>query len=454
MILKVQNEILKLKILIILLCIGSSLNAEPRKLTLDSALSLAVENNYDVNGARLNIDKSSAMAKEAIGNALPSVSINANYTRNIKIPTFYLPGIFINKPELDFVGVQFGANNNYQAGLSVSQILFNSAVFTGIGTARIYESGSYEMYKGSVAKIIQNTKKAFYGVLLSKEYWNTMKESLDKSQDNLKSVSASFNEGMIPEYDFIRARVGVENLKPIVSQAENGYINALNALKMFMAVDIKDSIEIDGELKSFISDANFTEDELLNKSVQNNYDLKTLGIQKNVSEDLVTIRRSEYYPTLSFFYNYIFNGLSNKFNFINSQSSAVGLNLSLSLFQGFQSEARVEQAHIDYMTLQDRYSQLKDALRLQIKSALMQLMTAKERMTTQDDNVIQAERGYEISTIRYKEGVGSQVEINDAEVALIQAKINRSQSVYDYLSACADLDNLIGNVDARFLKMK
>jgi outer membrane protein TolC len=259
---------------------------------------------------------------------------------------------------------------------------------------------------------------------------------------------------MIPEYDFIRAKVGVENLKPSVLQAENGYINALNALKMFMALDINDSIEIEGELKSFVKEGNFTEDELLNKSIQNNYDLKSLAIQKNVAEDFVTIRKSEYYPTLSAFYNYMFNGLSNKFNFINAQSSSFGLNLSMSIFQGFQSQARVEQANIDYLTLKDRYSQLKDALRLQITSALLQLTTAKERMKAQDENVSQAERGSEISRIRYKEGVGSQVEINDADVALIQASINRSQSVFDYLSAYADLDNLTGNVENRYIKMK
>ncbi|MGA2298960.1 MAG: TolC family protein, partial [FCB group bacterium] len=434
--------------------IGFSLHAETRKITLDSALYIAVENNYDISTSQLSYGKSKALVKEAVGTILPSVSINANYTRNIKPPVTFLPGYFLQEPNVEFVGIPFGAKNNYQAVASVNQILFNSAVFTGLGTAKIYENASYEMYISSVSKIILNTKKAFYGVLLAKELWNTMKISLDKSEDNLKSVSALFNEGMIPEYDFIRAKVGVENLKPSVLQAENGYINALNALKMFMALDINDSIEIEGELKSFVKEGNFTEDELLNKSIQNNYDLKSLAIQKNVAEDFVTIRKSEYYPTLSAFYNYMFNGLSNKFNFINAQSSSFGLNLSMSIFQGFQSQARVEQANIDYLTLKDRYSQLKDALRLQITSALLQLTTAKERMKAQDENVSQAERGSEISRIRYKEGVGSQVEINDADVALIQASINRSQSVFDYLSAYADLDNLTGNVENRYIKMK
>jgi outer membrane protein len=441
------------KIIILLLCIVVNLNAQTRIITLDSALSIAARNNYDVKSSQLNISKSKAMVKEAYGNVMPSVSFNANYTRNIKPPVSFLPGYFLNQPNVEFVGIPFGAKNNYQAVASVNQILFNSAVFTGLGTARIYQNASYEMFKSSVSKIILNTKKAYFGVLLAKEYWNTLKVSLDKYQDNLKSVSALYNEGMIPEYDFIRAKVGVENLKPSVLQAEDGYINALNALKMFMVLDMNENIEISGDLKSFVNDYNYSEDELVNKSLQNNYDLKTLEIQKNVLEDVVSIKKSEYYPTLSFFYNYIFNGLSNKFDFINAQSSSLGLNLSISLFQGFQTQARVEQANIDYLTLNEKYSQAKDAIRLQVKSALLQKMTAKERMKAQDENVMQAERGSEISMIRYKEGTGSQVEINDADIALIQARINRSQAVYDYLSACADLDNLIGNVDSRYINM-
>ncbi|TAL68885.1 MAG: TolC family protein [Bacteroidetes bacterium] len=446
-------KLLKLNIILLLIITGNSFAAEARKISLDSALSIAVKNNHDINASKLNINKSRAMVNEAIGYALPNVSINANFTRNIKIPVMYLPGVFINQPNVDFIGVQFGAKNNYQAMLTVNQVLFNSGVFTGIGTSRIYENASYEMYKASVSKIILSTKKAFYWVLLAKEFWNTMKVSLEKSQDNLKTVSAVFNEGLIPEYDYIRARVGVENLKPLVLQAESGYINSLNSLKMLMAINISDSIEIEGDLKSFIDDLNYSEDELLNKSIQNNYDLKALDIQKNVTEDIITIRKSEYFPTISAFYNYMFNGVSNSFEFQNSQSSSIGINLSLSLFQGLQSSARVEQAKIDYLTLEDRYSQLKDVLRLQIKAAFLQITTSRERMKAQDENVIQAERGYEISRIRYKEGVGSQVEINDADVALTQAKNNRSQSFFDYLSARADLDNLIGNVDNRFFKI-
>ena len=117
--------------IIIIVCAtlwGYNLNAQVIKLNLDDALKMAVENNHDIKASRLNVQKSEAMVDEALGNALPSVNISANYTRNLKVPVFFVPGAFFNQPNVPFVATSFSADNQYQAVASFNQILFNSAV--------------------------------------------------------------------------------------------------------------------------------------------------------------------------------------------------------------------------------------------------------------------------------------------------------------------------------------
>ncbi len=439
-------------LLISFLFVGQ-IRAEIKKLNIDDAIKTALNNSFDAKTAKLSTQKAEAAVDEAFGNALPSLSISGQYTRNLQSPVFFMPNFFQNKMN-ETIAVKIGSDNAFQAAASVTQILFNSAVFTAVGTSKIYADASRDQRAGTFSKTIASVKKAFYGVLLAKEFSEAIQTSFKNANDNLKSVKALFDEGMIAEYDKIRAEVGVENIRPMMLQADAALANARNGLKMVLGVDMKDSIEVIGELAPPKDDIEIDENKALSTLTESNFDLQSLEKLKRVNQDIVSMRRSEYYPTIALFGNYVYQGQSNTFDFQTAKSSAVGINLSLSLFQGFQSNARVQQAQIDYETTDVRAKQLEEGLKMQLKNTLLQLKIAKSKMEAQSKTVSQAERGYEIALIRYKEGIGSQMEINDADNALVQSKVNKAQSVYEYISSLADYENLLGIMNNKYFTSK
>jgi len=442
----------KLKIwLIVVLCLSITVDssAQIKKLSLNEAIEIAVSGNYDAKMARLSVQKADARKDEAIGNALPSLGISANYTNNPIKPKFFLPD-FANPGSDELQAVEIGATNSFSTSAQLTQILFNSAVFTGIGTAKIYYDASKEQFKSTISRTITSVKRSFYGVLLAKGLVDVFDTTLSNARRNLISTEALYNEGFIPEFDLIRARTSVQNIEPELLNAKMRYINLLNAFKFNLGMDTRDSVEIIGSI-------NLTEyktpdiDTLMQRLKSNNFDLRALDLVKQVNEEMITINESEYYPTLSLFGNYTYQGQSNSWDFNTVNSAAIGVNLSLSLFQGFQSENRVQQSKIDYLTSVEQYNQTHESLRMNLRNALERLSVAYEKVNVIEGNVDQARRGYEIAEIRYKEGIGSQMEINDANTALANANLSFLQAAYDYLDATIELEQLLGIVPDKFL---
>lgn len=423
-------------------------------ITLERALELSVLQNKSVESALLGIKKSDATVKEAYSNTLPSVTVSGSYNYNLMLPVFFLPSEFAGQPPGGFVAVSAGAPNGFTTTAQVTQILFNAAVFKAISASERYSQISVEQYKATVAKSLLATEKAFYGALLAKEFHEVTKASLLNGEENLANVRIFLKQGLVAEFDEMRASVGVENIRPIVIQAEATKLTAYNGLKLSMGKDIKEDISVEGSLE-YTPEKLPTEQEMYDMVINSNYDLKSLQMQLNVSKDLVSIKETEYYPSVAAFANYQYLGAGNSLGSMNTaQSSTVGLQVQMSLFNGFGTQARVQQAEIDAQTLASQQELLRQSLLLQANSLQLQIKSAEQRILGQQKNVEQATRAYEISNIRYKSGLGSQIEISDSDVALRQARLNKAQAIHDYKVAVAELKVLIGSVNPRYFEYK
>lgn len=439
-----------------LVLIGMSsiiLQAAPHILTLDEAIDIALKKNKSVQIARYGIDKADAQVSEALGNALPSLNLSAQYVRNIQLPVIFFPNP--SNPAAGVVPFRIGLDNQYTAGLGLTQILFNSAVFTGIGASQIYYRAAQQRYNSVVATTIADTKKSFYRAMLAQAYDTISVSTLQNGESNLKNIKALFDEGLVAEYDYIRAQVLVDNIKPSVTEAHAQYNNALNALQTQIGADALDSIGVTGDFIDAVQ-AIPNEAEALELAFKNNFELKAAELAVQVQDEFTKVYRSDYYPTLSAFGNYTNQGQSDTFsNFLSATSSNVGLSLTWNLFNGLKTTAKVEQSKAEHESALTQYYQLKDYVKLQMLTVMNGLRSAVERINAQTSTVQQARRGYDISLIRYREGTGNLLEINDAELAFARAKVNRVQSIHDYYAARADYDKLVAGFDAKyFLQVK
>jgi len=422
-----------------------SQQSEPRIITLEQAVTIAMEKNKDLNTAQLEIDKANARVDEAWGYAMPSVDLSANYTRSLERPVFFLPD-FANPGSNKTVPVKIGTEHSWGLTVSARQTLFNSTVIIGVGAAHVYSEVARELYRAKKLETISNVRKAFYGVLVASEARDLMRANLKNAEENLANVRTLSKQGLVSEYDELRASVGVDNLRPEVIRAENGYAIALDGLKSAMGIDASEQIVVEGTLQF----QQVPEDRVvsaIDRVKETNAGLRALRLQVDVNQAFLNVERSNYLPMVSAFGNLQYQAAKNSFNISTNdffRSSQVGVSLSFSVFQGFQTNARVDQAKVEVRKTEEQVANLENNLRTAAHSLVLQLRQAQQRIEAQGKTVEQAERGYRIATTRFLSGSGTQLEVNDAQLALTQAKVNRIQAVYDYLVASADFDKTLG----------
>jgi outer membrane protein TolC len=445
--------------------------SEVTKLTLEDALKIGLNNNKDVKISLMNIKKAEAAVDQAFGYALPTVDLSATFSHYLetpKMPFIDFEAMLTNAsyallfkehviPEdkskyvpVNTALMSFTQANNYQAGIEVSQILFNSAVFRGIGASKIYLDVSKEQFHSAITKTVLDIKKAFYGVLLAKELSKILEDAYNNAQLNFKNVKALHNQGLVSDFDLLQTEVNVENIKPSLVEMNNTYKNAIEGLKVVMGIEQSREIEVTGEI-SFSDQSIPDENQTIETVMNNNLDLKSLTLKREVDDAYIDLDRSEWWPSVAAFGNYTFAGSSDNFDFLNYRSAMVGINFSINLFKGNQTLNKVQQSTITALQTDEQINQLKSYLSMQVKSTLLEMQRTKSLIESQDRNVNLAQRAYDLSLVRYKEGTGSQLEIQNSELALRQAKTNRLQTVYSYIITQFQLDYLLGTMQDEYI---
>lgn len=437
------------------------------ELTLNDALKLAISNNKELKIQQLNMQKAESMVNEARGNTFPSLDFTASFYHYIQKPIFFFPdfqamltnttyGILFKEkllPEDDsrflpmgLIRQSFVLDNQFETKLQLTQVLFNSAVFRGISASKIYLEISKLSYQSTLSNVIANAKKVFYGIILAKNVFQIYMESLQNARENLDLIKSLHFQGLVSDFDLMQAEVQVENLIPVVQNLENLYDNSINTLKLLLDVPMEDTLSIVGSLE-YLDYSLPSSAELIQQGIENNLDVRILEFKSLVDKETVEFYRSENYPSIVAFGNYSFAGQANNLKFNTYSQSVVGLQLNLNLFNGLQTSNRIQKATIGHQQTEEQLHQLKSYVAKTIQEKLNEFKKAKSQILIQKRNIGLAQKAYEIAQQRYKEGTSIQLEVKNAELELRQAKINLQQSIFEYLLAKIEIDNILGKMD-------
>jgi outer membrane protein len=424
---------------------GTDSLAQP--MSLEQAVKLAMENNPELRTARLEVDRSDARVMEAIGSALPAIDLTGRYAHALEKPVFFLPD-FSNLASGRTMAVKIGSDFSMDATIAAKQILFNGAVFVGVGAANIYSQLARVMHFAKQVETVTKVKKAYYGALLANEVVAMMRSSLRNAEDNLKNVQLMRQQGILSEYDELRATVGVDNLRPAVIQSETNAILALENLRNAAGIGSAGNISLSDSLRFVLVD-----DSLLQRAesimLEANPNLNAVKRQVDLNSAIIFAERSSYLPIVSAFGQYQYQAAKNNFNFSTNdfiRSAQVGINISMNIFQGLQTNSRVEQAQLEKRKSEEQHTSVERSLRTGLNAIRGNIAQTRKRVEAQGKTVETATRGYAIVTTRFLANAATQLEVNDAQLALNQARVNRVQAIYDYLVATAELDQMIGRL--------
>lgn len=432
------------KIILMLFAGTCLLTAQEKVMNLDlqKAIQIALEKNTEIKVAKLEVDKSEEKLREARSGLFPNIEANGQYQRYIEKPVIFLP------PGSPFGEVlEIGSNNSYLGTIGARVPIFSLGLYDGIGVASKSVELNSENLRFTEVATISNVKKAFYSVLLAREFKDVMNQSLQNALDQLENVKRLNKQEVASDYDLLRAEVQVENLRPQVIQAENNYEISKENLKVLIGLKSEQEINILGEF-DFEGQYDISLQQFLDDVMKNNPQLAILNKQEEITNRTISLEKSAYFPSLAAFGNYQYQAQSDDFKISDYRwvsTFVVGLQLQIPIFNGFKTPARVEQANITLNQVDEQRRGLTEALKTQLQNIVYTIDRTIIRIKGQDKNIEQAQQGYEIAKTRFENGLGTQLEVNDAELALRQARLNRLQAVYDLRIAEAELQMILGN---------
>lgn len=433
----------------IFLLTQSTYGQEPTKpetleLDLATALTIAHDNNPTIKIAELEIERVDYSKREALGNLLPSLSASGQYTNNIMKSVMFMPESFSA-----MMGgqkyMEIGYKNSYTATVSAALPLVNFSLWEQIKGKQNEIDIIIEKSRASKLDMTKQVKDAYFAVLLAKNSLNVLERSINNAKETLKTTKASYEQGVVSEYDYIRAQVQVNNLNPTYISAKNGLDLAILQLKMILSLPTEQEISLKENLEDFSEKV--TEINLNENTAENNSDLRQLDLNIVSLQNSLRLVNSQHLPSLSAFGQYSYLTQAEDYNFADYNwvgSAAVGLQLNIPIFNGRTVVNKAKQIKISLQELQLQKEYLKEGIDLQIQAAINNMKAAKEQLEANKDAIKQAERGYEIAKVRYQTGAGTILELNDSELSMTQANLTYQQSLYDYLIAQTNLEKVLG----------
>ncbi|MGE5401451.1 MAG: efflux RND transporter permease subunit [Ignavibacteriales bacterium] len=441
---------------LVILFISSAADAQTKKLSLNDAISIALEKNRDLRVAFFEKEKNEQKIREAYGNALPTVTGTGQFLRNIKLPVFYMPGFSFDKSGNFMLGpsqpMEIGLKNNFSATINAEWALYQGAVYAGIRAAKVVDNISAENIVNTRAATITDVKKAYYNILIVREQFNLIEQSIKRGEQALKDVKLLYAQGLASDLDTLRAFVAVENLKPALIKTENGISIAKSYLLNLLGLPGTENIELSDSL-AYSLETGFDASSAPDEALQKRPELSLLNLQIQANDEIINAEIAGHMPTLAAFGQLKAELQSDDYMVTKRQwpsSFVVGLNLSIPIFSGFRTDARIQQAEIEKKKLETQLDNLRNMISTEVKVNLSNISEALKRISSQSQTVKAAERSYELTRSRWLKGLSRQNDLFDSELALTQAKTNYLQAVYDYLVAGAELDKALGRAGRRY----
>lgn len=426
------------------------------KLDLEKALEIALSENPTVKVADREIEKKKYAQKGTYAALFPQINFTADYTRTLKKQVMYMDGFDMgggsdeSTPGMEGIdmskGIEVGRDNNWTTGFNLSMPLVNATLWKSLSISALDVELSIEQARSSKISMVNQVKKSFYAVLLANDSYRVFKESYDNAMENYLDIKKKYDQGTVAEYDLIRADVTVKNSEPNMLQAENSLTLAKWQLKALLGMDLEMAIDCEGELADFES-VLFADYMATDTTLAGNTDLKQIDLQMQQLKKTLTMQKFDYLPTLSLTGMYQWNAMNNDFKFKNynwTPYSIVGVSLTVPIFSGGSKYHKIKQTQVSMHQMDLQRDDTKRNLQLAIKQYLDNMKTCVKQFDAAQKGVEQANKGYKIAQKRYDTGAGTLLEMNDAELALTQAKLNLNQSIYNYMVAKSDMEKVLG----------
>ncbi|HHZ14872.1 MAG TPA: TolC family protein [Candidatus Cloacimonetes bacterium] len=425
-------------------------------ISLDESVNLALKNNRNLLIAKEEVEKANMSYNDVRGTLLPQITLQGGYELSrTHLPPNAIPGEVNFMPGLSqtasmddyyLAGALAGVVNNMipttpqdQASVALqvkmTQVLFlGGKLVNGIKAVDRYRSIQRLNYWVEEQNLILKTNELFYQCLLAEKLVQVQQDGLDMANQHLARVEAFFEEGMVSEFDLLRARLEVAKLEPQVLQAQNTYEIALSAFRMHLGSE-DESLVPEGEFV-LPEKMEVTLEEALSSGKEKRVELELLDIATEVAQIKYNAERGNYLPNIALTADYSLYTAADDFSIEKDDFGSrysVGIGIQIPIFTGLSNTAKRNRARSEYLQAQYQQRDLENMIRLEVTQNWQNLQHTLHNHEVQSQNIRMAERSLEIAQARYDNQVGIQLEVFDARITLSGIRLQYLQSIYDII---------------------
>lgn len=417
-----------------------------RDFTLEEAIEFALVNQDQMKLEQLNLADAEKQIFEYKTTGIPTVQFNGNYQHFIDIPTQLAPSFL--DPNAGFTAFQFGLKNNVNLGVDVNALIFDGSFFVGLKAQQMFRDLTQRQLNVTAYNVGNQVEKAYLAALVTERNIGILDENIKSLEELLAETRETYKAGFVEKLDVDRLMLTLDNL-----QIERDNIARLldlnyNLLKFQMGYPITEEIVLTDnfdELTAREWAREIVYDEPIDYTLRPEYAVIEKGQQ--LQEANMKMIKASYLPVLRGFFSYseqlqaqdIFDA---QFPFF--PATIAGLTISMPIFDGLNRSARIQRAKIELDKIDVQRDQFITGMELEVQNARIALKNAFQTMEARKRSLELSKEILRTAEIKYREGVGSSLELNQANSDMLTAQGNYIQALYDLVVAKTDLDHALG----------
>jgi len=410
-------------------------------LDLTQCVDYALKHQPFINQAVLNVAITRTTNSIALAGWLPQVNLSANLTHYITLPTNFIR----NGTTGTTTQQKTGVINTFVPVLGVTQTIFNPALLYAKKSAPLYIKEARQVTDSVKIGIVAGVSKTFYGLLLTLEQINVLKEDTARLARNMNDTYHQYVSGIVDETDYDEARISLNNSRFQLKQAIENVLPQYAVLKQAMGYPPLSDFNVLYDTTRMMQEIGF--DTTLQLQFDRRIEFQTLQTQKRLQQQQIGYYQKAWLPTVGAFFDYDYTFQNNSFGQLFSQAypySFLGLSLNLPIFTGLSRVNNVKRSRLEADLLDYGEFTLKSQIYTEYTTALATYKSNLFNLTISRDNVSLARRTYDIVSLQYQQGVVPYLNVITAESNLITSEISYQTALYQVLSSKIDLEKSMG----------
>jgi outer membrane protein TolC len=421
------------------------------KFSLSDALNYAETNSTAILNAATDVEISRQAVNQVTSAGLPQVGINAGFLQYTQVPGNWVKNFVPSPGAPEYVFLQFQQPIASNATLSMNQLIYSGTFLLGLKAAREVMDLSKTMAAKTRQDVILNVSKAYLMSLTLEKNIALINSNIALLEKSLSDVKALNKEGFAEKLDVQRLEFSLTNLKVQKEKLLLASAAGLNLLKIQIGMPVQTHLKLTDDLETLDKTIPVSNDAF---DIKNRMEYQLMNQTLSISYLEEKRYKVGKFPTLVGFLQHQQTTQRPEFNFFQSNltpnnnwvpSTALGLNLSMTLFDGLRAKASIAEVRLRRNKTINDMKTFQNAASMEYENALRAYHTQLDMVAVQKQNVQLANSIYSNTVFKYKEGVGSALELLQAETDLKTGQANYLNALYDLVMAKLDLKKAIGN---------